>query len=133
MNTSSIIVWYETGSCDEIHMPDPPYDAGAAIQREYIDVSDPDKGIFVERTYIDYSGKSTGDIGPYRVLLDRVMVLSPDELATALSVSVHGMEVLRRGSDARTACGLKLVAPVALGFNSERVAGSFEGGPAATA
>ncbi len=34
MNTSSLRIYYETGCIDEVHMPDPSFESGVALQRE---------------------------------------------------------------------------------------------------
>lgn len=51
MNTSSLRIYYETGCIDEVHMPDPSFESGVALQREYLDISNPDDGIFLDRSY----------------------------------------------------------------------------------
>lgn len=118
MNTSSIVIWYDTGSCDEIHLLDPSYSEGATLMREYIDVTDPDEGIFVERTYIapeDAEEAAQEGIG-YRQLVARNRVVGPGELEAALLVLIHGVPVLRRQEGAKAECGLAVVSPESLGF-----------------
>lgn len=118
MNNSRAVIWYETGSVEEVHLQDPPYEVGACIQREYFDVSDPDKGIFVDRMYID-SGDAIDGEDDYRELTKRIQVISPDNLASAISVEIHGIEVLRRDPSARADCGLAVTSAVNLGFTED--------------
>lgn len=115
MNTSAIRIWYENGSVDEVHLPDPAFENGVVIQREFIDFSDPDAGIFVERSYV---GDQEGGEGTtaYRMLTERTMVVSPDELSHALLVQSHGVEVLRREPWAGAACKMAVTAQSELGF-----------------
>lgn len=124
MNNSNLIVWYESGSCDEFHMPDPPYDTGVALQREYVDVANPDEGIFLERSYMSFSdddpAKEVLD-KPQMSLYSRTMIVSPDELEAALSVDLHGIEVLRRDPMSRNKCGLSVTTAATLGFMPEAV------------
>ena len=124
MNSSNLIVWYESGSCDEFHMPDPPYDTGVALQREYVDVANPDEGIFLERSYMSFSdddpAKEVLD-KPQMSLYSRTMIVSPDELEAALSVDLHGIEVLRRDPMSRNKCGLSVTTAATLGFRPEAV------------
>lgn len=115
MNTSRIMIWYESGSVEEVHLQDPPYDAGACIQREYIDVSDPDEGIFIERVYID-SGEAQDGNAEYRELMPRTQVVSPDNLASAVYVEVNGVGALRRDLNASSKCGLVVTTPENFGF-----------------
>lgn len=129
MNNSNIIVWYETGCCDEFHIPDPPYDTGVAVQREYIDVTDPDQGIFLERSYMSFSDDDPDrEIveKPQMSLYSRTLLVRPDELCSALSVDIHGIEVLRRDSLASARCGLSIVAPLSLGFENGAANGTPE-------
>lgn len=119
MNNSNIIVWYETGCCDEFHIPDPPYDTGVAVQREYIDVTDPDQGIFLERSYMSFSDDDPDcEIveKPQMSLYSRTLLVRPDELACALSVDIHGVEVLRRDPTAKARCRLAVTSQASLGF-----------------
>lgn len=115
MNTSAIRIWYDNGSVDEVHLPDPAFENGVVIQREYIDFSNPDSGIFVERSYV---GEQDGGEGsePFRVLVERTMVVSPEELSHALLVQSHGVEVLRREPWAKAACNMAVTAQSELGF-----------------
>lgn len=32
-------------------MPDPSFESGVSLQREYLDISNPDNGIFLDRSY----------------------------------------------------------------------------------
>lgn len=129
MNSSNIIVWYETGCCDEFHIPDPPYDTGVAVQREYIDVTDPDEGIFLERSYMSFS-----DDDPEREIVEkpqmslysRTLLVGPDELCSALSVAIHGVEVLRRDPVAGSRCGLAVTTQASLGFERGAANGTPE-------
>ncbi len=121
MNTSAIRVWYENGSVDEVHLPDPAFENGVAIQREFVDFSDPDAGIFVERSYIDDQVGDDVAAGAYRVLTERAMVVAPEELSHALLVQCHGVEVLRREAWAKTACNLAVTAQAELGFSPSAV------------
>lgn len=118
MNNTRAIIWYESGSVEEVHLQDPPYEVGACVQREYLDVSDPDKGIFIERVYIDAGDAMDGE-GGYRELTRRIQVVSPDNLASAISVEAHGIEVLRRDPSARAECGLAVTSTGNLGFTED--------------
>lgn len=118
MNNSRAVIWYETGSVEEVHLQDPPYEVGACVQREYFDVSDPDKGIFVDRMYIDSGDAIDGEDG-YRELTKRIQVISPDNLASAISVEIHGIEVLRRDPSAKADCGLAVTSAGNLGFTED--------------
>ncbi len=129
MNNSNLIIWYESGSCDEIHLPDPPFDAGVAVQREYIDIANPDEGIFLERSYMSLS-----DDDPAREVIDkpqlslysRTLIVGPDELDVALSVFLHGIEVLRRDPMSKNKCGLSVMTAATLGFTRDAVLKSPE-------
>lgn len=125
MNSSNIVIWYESGCVEEVHLPDPGYydvsgDEGCFFGREYIDVSNPDEGIFVERYYVPVSEASddTAEGTPWRYLSDRerTMVISPAELQAAVLVTCHGVELLRREPWSRFRCRLSQVAPGELGF-----------------
>ena len=60
------------GCIDEVHMPDPSFESGVALQREYLDISNPDSGIFLDRSY----KMPGGDNDEYRELCDRMLVVS---------------------------------------------------------
>ena len=92
MNTSSLRIYYETGCIDEVHMPDPSFESGVALQREYLDISNPDNGIFLDRSY----KMPGGDNDEYRELCDRMLVVSSDDLERALLVESHGLALLTR-------------------------------------
>ncbi len=126
MNTSAIRVWYENGSVDEVHLPDPAFENGVAIQREFLDFANPDEGIFVERSYIGDEGEDTSDGASYRVLTERTLVVTPEELSHTLVVQSHGVEVLRREPWAKAKCGLSVTAPVELGYKSSGVNADLE-------
>lgn len=139
MNTSALRVWYETGVVEEVHLPDPAFENGISIQREIIDFHDPDSGIFVERHCIDDNVedpdrnpdeapvlKKEADKGPYRILKDRTMVLTPERLSYALLIECHGVEVLRRDPCADTRCGLAVTAPAEIGYDRAGVERNLE-------
>lgn len=63
-------------------MPDPSFESGVSLQREYLDISNPDNGIFLDRSY----KMPGGDNDEYRELCDRMLVVSSDDLARALLV-----------------------------------------------
>ncbi len=58
-------------------MPDPSFESGVSLQREYLDISNPDNGIFLDRSY----KMPGGDNDEYRELCDRMLVVSSDDLA----------------------------------------------------
>lgn len=115
MNTSSLRIYYETGCIDEVHMPDPSYESGVALQREYLDISNPDNGIFLDRSY----KMPGGDNDEYRELCDRMLVVSPDDLARALLVESHGLALLTRDPLSDFECGLSITLPDRLGFSDD--------------
>ena len=49
-------------------MPDPSFESGVSLQREYLDISNPDNGIFLDRSY----KMPGGDNDEYRELCDRI-------------------------------------------------------------
>lgn len=136
MNSSNLIVWYENGCPEEVHLPDPSFwDVEGTnayyAQREYLDWSDPDLGIFLERSFIPLLGDepaSSDEEGEDRWLVhkDRIRVVSPEDLSRALLVTCHGVDVLRRDPLATSECGLAPTAPEALGFGPADVAASAE-------
>jgi len=96
-------------------MPDPSYESGVALQREYLDISNPDNGIFLYRSY----KMPGGDNDEYRELCDRMLVVSPDDLARALLVESHGLALLTRDPLSDFECGLSITLPDRLGFSDD--------------
>ncbi len=115
MNTSSLRIYYETGCIDEVHMPDPSYESGVALQREFIDISNPDKGIYLERSY----KMPDGDGDEYRELCDRMLLVASTDLARALLVESHGLALLTRDPLSDFECGLSITLPDRLGFTND--------------
>ena len=115
MNTSSLRIYYETGCIDEVHMPDPSFESGVSLQREYLDISNPDNGIFLDRSY----KMPGGDNDEYRELSDRMLVVSSNDLARALLVESHGLALLTRDPLSDFDCGLSITLPDRLGFNDD--------------
>ena len=111
MSAQSVVIWYESGSCEEITAPDLSFEAGYVIQSEYVDVSDIDRGIWWERTCVYQSPE--GDAGEeaeadaMRYVHRSVCVATPDALSRAVLVEVHGQTVFERDDTAGTKCGLK--------------------------
>ena len=96
-------------------MPDPSFESGVALQREYLDISNPDDGIFLDRSY----KMPGGDNDEYRELCDRMLVVSSDDLARALLVESHGLALLTRDPLSDFDCGLSITLPDRLGFNDD--------------
>lgn len=96
-------------------MPDPSFESGVSLQREYLDISNPDNGIFLDRSY----KMPGGDNDEYRELCDRMLVVSPDDLARALLVESHGLALLTRDPLSDFDCGLSITLPDRLGFNDD--------------
>ncbi|MBE6468477.1 MAG: hypothetical protein E7001_00555 [Coriobacteriaceae bacterium] len=115
MNCSNIKIWYDSGSVDEIHLPDPAFDDGVAAQREYLDFSDPDKGIWIERAYIAATDPESEQKG-WLELEARTLLVSPEDLKSAVLVQCHGLTVLARKSGASNHTGLVSVLFSSLGL-----------------
>lgn len=96
-------------------MPDPSFESGVSLQREYLDISNPDNGIFLDRSY----KMPGGDNDEYRELCDRMLVVSSDDLARALLVESHGLALLTRDPLSDFDCGLSITLPDRLGFNDD--------------
>lgn len=96
-------------------MPDPSFESGVSLQREYLDISNPDNGIFLDRSY----KMPGGDNDEYHELCDRMLVVSSDDLARALLVESHGLALLTRDPLSDFDCGLSITLPDRLGFNDD--------------
>lgn len=96
-------------------MPDPSFESGVSLQREYLDISNPDNGIFLDRSY----KMPGGDNDEYRELSDRMLVVSSNDLARALLVESHGLALLTRDPLSDFDCGLSITLPDRLGFNDD--------------
>lgn len=117
INQSSIEVFYESGCVQRIHLPDPSFPDGYVLLREFIDISDPDEGVWVDREYL-VEGEQGGP-GAFAPVIERTRVLSPEELEAAVLVQVQGRDALRREPDAPARCGLANVHLDSLGFTED--------------
>ena len=126
MNSSSITIWYESGCAEEIHIPDPAFENGVVLQREFVDFGDPDSGIFLSRGYISDQDDPDAERADFRDLREKTMVVSPDDLAHALLVTWKGVEVLRRSPLAQSECGLEVCMQREIGFSLGAVEQSSE-------
>ena len=110
MNGQNVVVWYESGSCDDVSAPELSFESGYIIESEYVDVSDPDTGIWWERDclYVDPEADApTGDDEVMSIVHNRFCIASAEMLSSAVQVDVHGKTVLVRDrSIATTKCGL---------------------------
>lgn len=110
MNGQSVVIWYESGSCDDVSAPDLAFENGFVFASEFVDVSDPDSGIWWERDclYADPEADTpTGDEETMSVVHNRFCIASAETLASAVQVDVHGQTVLVRDrASATTKCGL---------------------------
>lgn len=115
-NDLNIKIVYETGSFEVITSPDVSFGDDFCHQSEYVDLSDPDAGIFWERSAVFLS--DPGDLdsddpelvaaarNPWRAIHQRTCVVPPENLAVAAAVFVCGVRALVRMPRADTKCGL---------------------------
>lgn len=110
MNAQSVVIWYESGSCDDVSAPDLAFENGFVFASEFVDVSDPDSGIWWERDclYVDPEAEETSDDNETMSMVhNRFCIASAETLSSAVQVDVHGQTVLVRDREhATTKCGL---------------------------
>lgn len=118
MNRSNITIWYESGSVEDVHMPDPGFwnptgTDGYAAQSEFIDFANPDEGIFLERLVwplaeVEYENSEDEPDNEARVLKERFLVVGPEQLKAATVVVYQGVTVYERDASSPFECGLAI-------------------------
>ena len=118
-NDLNIKIVYETGSFEVITSPDVSFSDDFCHQSEYVDLSNPDEGIFWERSAVFLSDDSDPDSddpeeakaarNPWRAIHQRTCVVPPENLAVAAAVFVCGVRALVRMPGSGNECGLKNV------------------------
>ena len=104
MNSMGIVVWYESGAVEEISAPELSYQDGYVIQDEFVDATDPDRGVWWERSCIfDTAEKDDGDL---KILHKRSCVLPPEVMPNVIAVEVRGVVILKRVAGAKSPTGL---------------------------
>ena len=115
-NDMSVTVLYGTGSIEVITAPDLGYSDGFVIQDEYVDISNPDNGIFWDRNAIDADNDADVDatdpderdkaLNPFGQVHQRICVVSPEVMGVVEAVYVRGILALVRDPNSSNACGL---------------------------
>lgn len=128
-NDMRVWIMYESGCTEIITAPDVGYSDGYCFQSEFVDISDPDTGIFWERSFVpmdDERDASGPEPDPWRVLHQRTMVVTPQMMPSVLAVKVSDVLSLVRHPEATASCGLLNVAiEQALGTPGESSDESF--------
>ena len=115
-NDQNIKLFYETGNVETITAPDLSYIDDYCFQSEYVDISQPDEGIFWERSVVflsDRAGMDPDDPeavakaqNPWRVLHQRTCVVPPQNMDYVVAVFVNGIRALVRMPGSPNRCGL---------------------------
>lgn len=118
-NDMNIKIVYESGNFEVITAPDLSFNDDICFQNEYVDLNNPDEGIFWERAVIRNSDtnrlgsadptEAAAALDPWRVIHQRTRVVKSENLRDAAAVFVCGVLALARMPGADSECGLKNV------------------------
>lgn len=118
MNRSNLTLWFESGSCADIHLPDPGFwnsigDNGYVAQYEFFDFSNPDEGIFLERLVyplreLEYEEDEVEPENKWEVLKQRFLLVPPSELESVTLVIYQGTVVMKRDYNSPFKCHLSV-------------------------
>lgn len=118
-NDMAVTVLYSTGSMETITAPDLSYSDGYVIQDEYVDISNPDNGVFWDRNAVDADHAADVDatdpdeldmaLNPFGQVHQRICVVSPEVMALVEAIYIRGVLALVRDPSSTYGCGLSNV------------------------